>query len=82
MPTEALVRRWEAIGELRKGEREALLGLAGMDLKAGEDALRQGDLRRRQRWDGFLARYKILEDGRRQIISFHIAGDMPDLQGL
>jgi CRP-like cAMP-binding protein len=32
--------------------------------------------------DGWLQRYKILDNGLRQIFSFHIAGDMPDLQSL
>lgn len=30
--------------------------------------------------DGFAARYRTLSDGRRQILSFHIAGDFVDLQ--
>jgi CRP-like cAMP-binding protein len=32
--------------------------------------------------DGWLHRYKIVEDGSRQIFAFHIAGDVPDLQSL
>lgn len=32
--------------------------------------------------DGWLQRYKVLEDGRRQIFAFHVPGDMPDLQSL
>ncbi|WP_209381780.1 Crp/Fnr family transcriptional regulator [Pararoseomonas baculiformis] len=31
---------------------------------------------------GFVHRSKLLKDGRRQILSFHTPGDMPDLQGL
>ncbi len=31
--------------------------------------------------DGFACRYRSLADGRRQILSFHIAGDFIDLQG-
>lgn len=31
---------------------------------------------------GFLIRQVILQDGGRQILSFHVPGDMPDLQGL
>ncbi|MVT71041.1 helix-turn-helix domain-containing protein [Bradyrhizobium pachyrhizi] len=31
---------------------------------------------------GFAYRSKVAENGKRQILSFHIAGDMPDLQGL
>jgi len=32
--------------------------------------------------NGWLCRYKILETGARQIFSFHINGDIPDLQSL
>ncbi len=32
--------------------------------------------------EGWLCRFKLLPDGGRQIIAFHIAGDMPDLQSL
>lgn len=53
-------------------------------LGPGEDIVRQGD-----RPDvavivvsGMLARYHTLESGERQYISFHIAGDMPDVQSL
>lgn len=31
--------------------------------------------------EGFACRYRTLSDGRRQIVSFHIAGDFLDLQG-
>jgi CRP-like cAMP-binding protein len=54
------------------------------DLKPDEDFIRQGD-------DpdvsavvvsGMVARYHLLENGRRQYLSFHMAGDMPDSQAL
>ena len=32
--------------------------------------------------DGLAARYKLLSGGRRQILSLHFPGDLPDLQGL
>jgi CRP-like cAMP-binding protein len=32
--------------------------------------------------DGMTARYKVSADGKRQIMSFHIQGDIPDLQSL
>lgn len=31
--------------------------------------------------EGFACRYRTLSDGRRQIVSFHVAGDFLDLQG-
>lgn len=53
-------------------------------LSAGEDVVRQGD-----RPDaavlvtaGMPARYHTLPSGDRQYISFHIAGDLPDIQSL
>lgn len=32
--------------------------------------------------EGFACRYKLAPDGRRQILSLHVPGDMPDLQSL
>ena len=32
--------------------------------------------------EGWVSRYKVLQRGQRQIFSFHIPGDMPDLQSL
>lgn len=53
-------------------------------LADGEDAIRQGD-----RPDaailvveGMVGRYQTLADGRRQFISYHITGDLPDAQAL
>jgi CRP-like cAMP-binding protein len=58
--------------------------LTAKDFKRNEDIIRQGD-----RPDvsalvvsGMLARYHLLPMGRRQYISFHMAGDMPDSQAL
>jgi CRP-like cAMP-binding protein len=53
-------------------------------LRAGQDIVREGD-RPSQcclLLEGFAYRYKLLEEGRRQIFSFHIPGDMPDLLSL
>lgn len=33
-------------------------------------------------FEGLAARYKMLSEGRRSILSIHFAGDLPDLQGL
>jgi CRP-like cAMP-binding protein len=32
--------------------------------------------------DGFAYRYNLTDEGKRQILSFHISGDIPDLQSL
>jgi CRP-like cAMP-binding protein len=53
-------------------------------IKAGQDLVREGD----RPWrsclilDGFVCRYAITGEGRRQILAFHIPGDGPDLQSL
>lgn len=51
---------------------------------AGEDIVRQGDRPNVAVivLSGMLARYHTLEGGDRQYLSFHIAGDMPDIQSL
>src|SRR3954471_5102138 len=72
--------------DLSGEEREALAKLPVMvrELRADQDIVRDHDrpsqccaiLR------GFAFRYKVLEGGKRQIFSFHIPGDLPDLQSL
>ena len=49
-----------------------------------EDLIRQGDRPKAAILvlSGTVARYHLLDDGRRQYLSFHIAGEMPDAQGL
>jgi CRP-like cAMP-binding protein len=54
------------------------------DLKADQDIVREQD-RPSQCCvivEGFACRYKVLPGGKRQIFSFHIPGDIPDLQSL
>jgi CRP-like cAMP-binding protein len=54
------------------------------DLRADQDVIRVQD-RTSQCCviiDGFACRYKILPSGKRQIFSFQIPGDIPDLQSL
>lgn len=54
------------------------------DLADGEDAICQGDRPSSSILvvDGTVARYQTLADGRRQFISLHITGDLPDAQAL
>jgi len=49
-----------------------------------EDLVRQGDMPQMSIviLEGTLARYHMLENGDKQYLSVHIAGDMPDTQGL
>ena len=54
------------------------------DLRPDQDIVREGD-RPSQCCliiEGLAYRYKIVGEGRRQIFSYHIAGDTPDLQSL
>ena len=81
-----LIRKLGNLAHLSPEERAALLGMpmTVRDLKADQDIVRDRD-RPSQcclLLQGFAFRYKILEGGSRQIFSFHIAGDIPDLQSL
>src|SRR5829696_6564425 len=54
------------------------------NLKADQDIVRDHD-RPSQCClilEGFACRYKVIEGGKRQIFSFHIPGDIPDLQSI
>jgi CRP-like cAMP-binding protein len=53
-------------------------------LSKGEDILRQGDKPTDAVvvLEGYIARYHTVQSGRRQYLSFHMAGDMPDSQTL
>lgn len=81
-----LVRKLESIADLSAEEREAILGLPlrTQALQAKQDIVREGD-RPSQCClilNGWACRYKLLGEGRRQILSLHIPGDVPDLQSL
>jgi CRP-like cAMP-binding protein len=84
--TEMLIRKLESIGELSDQDREALASLPVQvrHLEADQDVVREGD---RPSVccllvDGFMHRYKVLPDGKRQILAIHTPGDVPDLQSL
>lgn len=81
-----LLRKLESIADLSDEERQAILALP-MNVRVFEaksdivrDADRPSDCA--LVLDGFVCRYKILPDGRRQIMGFYIPGDIPDLQSL
>ena len=82
----ALISRLELIGDLDAADRAAIeqLPLQIKEFQPGEDIVREGDhvnvcciL-----MDGFTYRYRTLLDGKRQIIAFHLPGDIPDLHSL
>jgi CRP-like cAMP-binding protein len=83
---ELILNRAAQHATLRQTDKSAILRLRPRTrtLTAGEDIVRQGD-----RPDvavivlsGVLARYQTISAGDRQYISFHLAGDLPDIQSL
>jgi CRP-like cAMP-binding protein len=81
-----LIRKLESIVDLSDEEREAVLRLpvTVRVLKADQDIVRDQDRPSQccAILEGFAFRYKMLAGGKRQILSFHIPGDIPDLQSL
>src|SRR5215217_3288390 len=81
-----LIHKLESILVLSEDERIALRKLSGTIKTVGprQDLVREGDRPSEccLILDGFAYRYKLTGDGKRQIFSFHIPGDIPDLQSL
>jgi CRP-like cAMP-binding protein len=82
----ALIRKLESIAPLAPEEKAALLRLP-LRLKAvaaDQDIIREGDVPSECCLivEGFACRYNVTAHGRRQILSFHISGDLLDLQSL
>ena len=84
--TFALIRKLESIAPLAPEEKAAVLRLP-LRLKAvaaDQDIVREGDNPSESCLivEGFACRYNITDEGKRQVLSFHISGDIPDLQSL
>jgi CRP-like cAMP-binding protein len=81
-----LIRKLESIATLSGEERQAVqsLPVRVRTLDARQDIVRDGDKPSHccLILDGWACRYKLLSQGRRQILSLHVAGDIPDLQSL
>src|SRR3954470_27603 len=81
-----LIRKLESIAHLSDEERQAIQRLPARTpgLEPRQDIVRDGDKPSQccLLLDGWACRYKLLSQGRRQIFSFHIPGDIPDLQSL
>jgi CRP-like cAMP-binding protein len=82
----ALIRKLENIAPLAPEDKAALLRLP-LRLKAvaaDQDIIREGDTPSECCLivNGFACRYNITDEGKRQILSFHVSGDIPDLQSL
>ncbi len=84
--TARLVAKLRTIANLPSAAEQALLALPYRLKRFPENAdlVSQGDrpLECGLLVEGFACRYKMLGDGQRQILSFHIPGDVPDLQSL
>jgi CRP-like cAMP-binding protein len=82
----ALVRKLESIAELGDAERDALaaLPLQVASLRPDQDIVREGDRPSRSCLilEGVSCTYKVTGEGKRQILAFQLAGDVPDLQSV
>src|ERR671917_1954212 len=81
-----LIRKLESIFTLSDDERQALddLPIQITTLKENQTIVREGDRPSRAclLLEGFNCTYKVTGSGKRQIMAFHIPGDIPDLQSL
>jgi CRP-like cAMP-binding protein len=80
-----LIRHLEQFGPLSHAEKQALAGAATRVRSFGpdQDLVSDGDYPTDCKLilNGYACTYKLLPDGRRQIMSFQIPGDICDLQG-
>lgn len=81
-----LLQKLQGIASLADAERRAIQSLPVhvQALQADQDIGRDGDMPNQCCLvvEGWAVRYKILGDGQRQILSFHVSGDIPDLHSL
>jgi len=83
--TELLIRKLELRDSLSAEEKAVLESALSKPtiVKADEDMVREGDRPNDSILvvEGFAARYKVLQSGKRQITAIHIPGDFVDLHG-
>lgn len=81
-----MIAKLESISRLTDEERQAVETLPArvQKIRAHQDIVRDGDTASQccLILEGWTYRYKFLGEGKRQIFSFHIGGDIPDLQSL
>ena len=81
-----MIRKLESIFTLSDDERQALesLPMQVSVIKADQEIVREGDRPSRSCLvpSGFACTYKMTAQGKRQIVSFNLPGDIPDLQSL
>jgi CRP-like cAMP-binding protein len=83
---QTLIRKLREHSRLGAEDLATINGLSHtvQELNSNEDFIRQGDDPDVSALvvSGMVARYHLLENGARQYLSFHMAGDMPDSQAL
>lgn len=81
-----VILRLKSIIDLAPDDEAAIerLPMTIREFPADQDIVRDGDQPHQCCFvlDGLTCRYKVIADGRRQILAFNIPGDMPDLQSL
>ena len=86
MDIDPLTRKLETLGSLPDEGRRVLEGLplCPKPVAADRDLVREGERATHCQLliEGFACRYKLSEDGARQIVAFHIPGDFVDLTSL
>ncbi|MBZ9673193.1 Crp/Fnr family transcriptional regulator [Mesorhizobium sp. B2-1-8] len=84
--SDVLVRKLQTISEIREAEIAILksIPIQEKDFSANYDLVREGDhpVYSFVVLDGLVGSTKYTGDGKRQITSFFVAGDIPDLHGL
>jgi CRP-like cAMP-binding protein len=82
-PGNVLIRKLNALGGLSREEQQALLRIIGpkRTVNAGADIVEDGSSPTFSSvlLEGFGCRYKLLPEGRRQILAFQIPGDLTDI---
>jgi CRP-like cAMP-binding protein len=78
---DSILQTFEHFGDLSDAEQIAITGLVNGPVRharARTDIVREGDASRVMRLfvEGWGARYRLLQDGRRQVLSFIVAGDL------
>ncbi len=85
-PHETLIRNLKEHSRLQEQDVAEIskFSLITKELSPDEDFIRQGDHPKHAVLvvAGMVARYHLLKGGRRQYLSFHMSGDLPDAQGL
>lgn len=81
-----LIEKLSAAGCLSDAERRAIqsMPVTVREFRPNRDIMHEGGLSRHCCivLDGWTCCYRILSEGRRQILSIHVPGDLPDLQSL